>query len=118
MKNQTIEVELSADCPVPDELPPGILRTMQVIGGKWKIPLLWLLWRRTRRFGELRRALPGVTQHMLTASLRELEAEGLVSRTVFAEVPPRVEYALTSEGQSLGTVFGALKDWGEQRTLR
>lgn len=102
-----------ADCPVPETLPSSVLRTLQVLSGKWKIALLWLLWRRTHRFNELRRALPGITQHMLTTSLRELEADGLVSRTVFAEVPPRVEYALTERGLSLGTVFGALKEWGE-----
>jgi len=77
-----------------ERLPKAVLATAAAISGKWKIPVIWMLWLRARRFGELRRALPGITQHMLTSTLRELERDGLISRTVFAEVPLRVEYAL------------------------
>lgn len=113
MKNQTKGPEraISTDF---DRLPPTVLATVAAIGGKWKIPVIWLLWLRTRRFGELRRALPGVTQHMLTATLRELEADGLVSRTVYAEVPPRVDYALTESSLALCHVFTAMQAWGER----
>ena len=96
-----------------DGLPPTVLSTIAMIGGKWKIPVIWLLWLRPRRFGELRKALPGVTQHMLTATLRELERDKLVTRTVFAEVPPRVDYALTEASMGLCGIFEAMQAWGE-----
>ncbi len=113
MKNQT-DARKQAGAEDIDQLPRAVLVTVGAIGGKWKIPVIWLLWLRTRRFGELRRALPGVTQHMLTATLRELEADKLVSRTVFAEVPPRVEYALTERSLALCDVFTAMQRWGER----
>src|SRR5260370_17754676 len=70
-------------------------RAFSLLSGKWKLEIMWLLNARVYRFGELRKAIPGITQHMLTAQLRDLEADGLISRTVFAEVPPRVEYEMT-----------------------
>src|SRR5438034_102708 len=82
-----------------------------LLSGKWKLEIMWLLNQRIYRFGELRKAIPGVTQHMLTAQLRELEADGLVSRTVFAEVPPRVEYAITPKARGLGPTMEALTAW-------
>ncbi|MGT0251130.1 winged helix-turn-helix transcriptional regulator [Burkholderia pyrrocinia] len=72
---------------------------------------MWLLNQRVYRFGELRKAIPGITQHMLTAQLRELEADGLITRTVFAEVPPRVEYAITAKARGLGPTMEALTAW-------
>ena len=113
MENQTVGPSQARDLEAAG-LPPAVLATVAAIGGKWKIPVIWLLWLRTRRFGELRRALPGVTQHMLTATLRELEADRLVSRTVYAEVPPRVEYALTESSMALCDVFEAMQRWGER----
>jgi DNA-binding HxlR family transcriptional regulator len=92
--------------------PPEIATTLKIIGGKWKILILWHLWKRTCRFNELRRAIPGVTQHMLTTQLRELEKDGIIARTIFPEVPPRVEYALTDHGATLGKVFKVLTEWG------
>jgi DNA-binding HxlR family transcriptional regulator len=86
-------------------------RAFSLLSGKWKLEILWLLNQRMHRFGELRRAIPGITQHMLTAQLRELEADGLVSRTVFAEVPPRVEYEITRKARGLGPTMKALTDW-------
>ena len=86
-------------------------RVFALISGKWKLEILWLLDQRVHRFGELRRAIPGITQHMLTAQLRELEADGLVSRTVFAEVPPRVEYEITPKARGLGPAMEALMAW-------
>ena len=100
-----------------DGLPPTVLSTIAMIGGKWKIPVIWLLWLRPRRFGELKKALPGVTQHMLTATLRELEHDKLVSRTVYAEVPPRVDYALTKASLGLCGIFEAMQAWGEQNVV-
>ena len=87
--------------------------TLAVIGGLWKPVILFNLLQGTRRFGELSRALPNATQRMLTLQLRELEADGLITRTVFAEVPPRVEYALTDFGRTLEPVLALLAAWGK-----
>ncbi|WP_209890194.1 winged helix-turn-helix transcriptional regulator [Rhizobium leguminosarum] len=86
-------------------------RAFALLSGKWKLEIMWLLNQRVYRFGELRKAIPGITQHMLTAQLRELEADGLVSRTVFAEVPPRVEYEITQKARGLGPTMEALTAW-------
>ncbi|MET3911613.1 DNA-binding HxlR family transcriptional regulator [Bradyrhizobium sp. S3.3.6] len=89
-------------------------RAFALLSGKWKLEIMWLLNQRVYRFGELRKAIPGITQHMLTAQLRELEADGLVSRTVFAEVPPRVEYEITSKARGLGPMMQALTAWWKE----
>ncbi|KLN53125.1 putative HTH-type transcriptional regulator YtcD [Variovorax paradoxus] len=86
-------------------------RAFALLSGKWKLEIMWLLNQRIYRFGELRKAIPGITQHMLTAQLRELEKDGLVSRTVFAEVPPRVEYEMTAKARALGPTMQALAAW-------
>ena len=85
-----------------------IRKSLAIFGGKWKLEILWLLTQRMHRFNELRRAVPGVTQHMLTMQLRELESDGLVRRTVYAEIPPRVEYEITEEAMRLRPVFEAI----------
>jgi len=89
-------------------------RAFGLLSGKWKLEIMWLLHQRVHRFGELRKAIPGITQHMLTAQLRELEMDGLVSRTVFAEVPPRVEYEITSKARGLGPTMEALAKWWKE----
>ncbi|MDH6297458.1 winged helix-turn-helix transcriptional regulator [Agrobacterium fabrum] len=89
-------------------------RAFAMLSGKWKLEIMWLLHQRVHRFGELRKAIPGITQHMLSAQLRELEADGLVSRTVFAEVPPRVEYEMTEKALGLGPTMQALTAWWEE----
>ena len=86
--------------------------TLDVIGGKWKPLILWWLHERTHRFAELRRRIPGITEKMLTQHLRELEADGIVARKVYATVPPRVEYSLTEYGSSLKRALKAICDWG------
>jgi len=86
-------------------------RAFALLSGKWKLEIMWLLHQRIHRFGELRKAIPGITQHMLTAQLRELEADGLVSRTIFAEVPPRVDYEITAKARGLGPTLEALTAW-------
>ncbi|BBN55647.1 hypothetical protein TRE132_37720 [Pseudomonas chlororaphis subsp. aurantiaca] len=86
-------------------------RAFALLSGKWKLEIMWLLNQRVYRFGELRKAISGITQHMLTAQLRELEKDGLVSRTVFAEVPPRVEYEITAKARALGPTMEALAIW-------
>lgn len=86
--------------------------TLDVIGGKWKPLILYHLMQGTKRFSQLQRAIPGVTQRMLTQHLRELEADGLVHREIHKQVPPRVDYSLTEVGRSLIPVLEAMLAWG------
>jgi DNA-binding HxlR family transcriptional regulator len=89
--------------------------TLDVIGGRWKVPILWHLFKGMLRFSELRRGLEGITQKMLTQQLRELESDGIVNRKVYPQVPPKVEYSLTAEGQTLKPVVEAMCKWGKAR---
>lgn len=92
--------------------------TLELIGGKWKGIVLYHLLDGRLRFSQLRRQIGCVTQRMLTKQLRELESDGLVNRIVHAEVPPRVDYELTQEGQSLRLILNALKNWGETHAVK
>lgn len=87
--------------------------TLVLIGDKWKVLILRDLMPGTRRFGELKKSIGSVSQKVLTAQLRDMEAKGLVSRKVYAEVPPRVEYSLTDLGKSLKPILDAMWVWGE-----
>ena len=87
--------------------------TLMLIGSKWKVLILRDLMPGTKRFGELRRSIGSVSQKVLTAQLRDMEACGLVDRRVYAEVPPRVEYGLTELGRSLRPILDAMWAWGE-----
>lgn len=91
----------------------GIGPAFAVVGGKWKAAILWELAEGALRFGELKRRVKGVTEKMLIQQLRELERDLLVTRTVFHEVPPRVEYALTEWGVGLNSALTTLADWGD-----
>jgi len=91
---------------------------LDLIDGKWKGVILFHLQAGTQRFGELRRRMPGITQRMLTKQLRALEEDKLVTRKVYAEVPPRVEYTLSELGESLRPVIDILKAWGEGHQQR
>ncbi|MGV4984749.1 winged helix-turn-helix transcriptional regulator [Streptomyces sp. NPDC001709] len=95
----------------------GVDAAMDVIGGKWKGLVLWALHERPHRFGELRRALPGVSEKVLAAQLRELEADGIVHREEYDEVPPRVEYSLTERGALLNEALAPLGEWGREHVL-
>jgi DNA-binding HxlR family transcriptional regulator len=88
-------------------------RAVGMISGRWKLEILWLLNHGTHRFGELKRGLPGITQHMLTAQLRALEKDGLIKRTIYAEVPPRVEYEITPNARRLRPIFVEIVKWAE-----
>lgn len=97
----------------------GIDAALDVVSGKWKGLVLWELHTHgTRRFAELRRALPGVSEKMLTQHLRQMEEDGLVHREVYAEVPPKVEYSLTDAGISLNDALRPLGQWGRERLHR
>lgn len=87
--------------------------TISLTGCKWKILIIRDLLSGTKRFGELKKSVTGITQKVLTAKLRELEEIGLVERTVYTQIPPKVEYTLTDVGYSLRPVIDALKDWGK-----
>ncbi|HWR07202.1 helix-turn-helix domain-containing protein [Sporomusa sp.] len=87
--------------------------TLELIGGKWKSLILWYLGDNTLRFSELKKALPKVTQKMLTQQLRELEQSGLVYRYIYTQIPPKVEYSLTTSGKSLLPILASLCEWGQ-----
>ena len=87
--------------------------TLMLIGNKWKVLILRDLLPGTKRFGELKKSIGSVSQKVLTAQLRDMEESGLVSRKVYAEVPPRVEYSLTELGQSLKPILDSMWNWGE-----
>ena len=89
-----------------------VVATLNMIGGKYKVIILWHLVNSTRRFGELQRLIPQATQKMLTQQLRELEKDDLIIRTVYPVVPPKVEYSLSDLGQSIKPVLNAMCDWG------
>jgi DNA-binding HxlR family transcriptional regulator len=90
----------------------GLDAALDVMGGKWKGLILWALRPEARRFGELRRVVQGISEKMLIQHLKEMEADGIVSRRDFREVPPRVEYALTPFGDSLWHALNPLCEWG------
>ncbi len=86
--------------------------TLDVIGGKWKCVILWHVRNRTRRFSELRRLIPGVTQKMLTSQLRQLERDGLIERKIYPQVPPKVEYSISPYGLTLSPILELMCKWG------
>ncbi|MDR3642406.1 MAG: helix-turn-helix domain-containing protein [Candidatus Doudnabacteria bacterium] len=96
----------------------SVQTTLKVLGGKWKPPILFMLSAKTMRFGELKKAISGITQKMLTQELREMENDGLVNRKVFAEIPPKVEYSLTAYGKSLEPILKSMSQWGEKHKNR
>ena len=87
--------------------------TLSIVGGRWKLPIVYRLLSGTKRFGELRRLIPDATQQMLTMQLRELEHMGILHRQVYAQVPPKVEYSLTELGRSLEPIILQIYAWGE-----
>ena len=96
----------------------GLVPALEVIGGKWKALILWELNAQPRRFRELKRRVPGISEKMLIQALREMEAGGIVHRTVFHEVPPHVEYSVTEFGASLNAALEPLCCWGERHMQR
>ena len=100
------KAELIPECPVAT--------TVQLIGNKWKLLIIRNLLERPWRFNELQKYLEGISQKVLTDSLRSMEADGIITRTVYPEVPPRVEYALSELGESMRPILDSMKAWGEE----
>ena len=96
----------------------GLEAALDVVGGKWKVLILWPLIAAPLRFGELKRAVPGISEKMLILSLKELERDGVVVRRDFMEVPPHVDYSLTEFGRSLCDALSPLCDWGTEHMKR
>jgi DNA-binding HxlR family transcriptional regulator len=92
----------------------GVETTIAVVGGKWKPMILYALLSGPRRFGELSRLIPEITQRMLTLQLRELEEDGVIAREVYKQVPPKVEYSLTPLGLTIEPILSFMQQWGEQ----
>lgn len=101
MENKTNDVNMHEE----------MRRAFNILSGKWKLEIMWLLNQKIYRFGELKKGIPGITQHMLTTKLRELEADGLISRKIYAEVPPRVEYSITAKAKGLEPTMRELTSW-------
>ncbi|KOR36069.1 MULTISPECIES: winged helix-turn-helix transcriptional regulator [Planktothricoides] len=95
-----------------DRLTCAVESTIKVIGGRWKVLILRELFQGVKRFNELHRVLHGITQKMLTQQLREMEADGIIHREVYAQVPPKVEYSLTPLGESLKPILKEMHQWG------
>jgi len=122
MKNNTIvdnQGDKNKKKLVFDENSCPVTATMQVLGGKWKAILINAIYLTSpARFGELKRSVKGITQSMLTQQLRELEDDGLISRKIYAEIPPRVEYTLTDFGLTLSPIMQSMAKWGEEFRIK
>lgn len=105
-------MSLPSSSPHPEGKPTcAVETTLKIIGGRWKVLILRELLQETKRFNQLHRSLPGITQKMLTQQLRELEQDGVVHRHVYQQVPPKVEYSLTPLGESLEPVLLSMHNW-------
>ena len=106
---------------MPEPIDPLFCPTETVlglIGGKWKGMILWCLCRKTMRFNALQRMIPSISQRMLTKQLRELEDHGIIERTVYAQVPPKVEYSLSAHGEALKPILDQLEDWARDYLIK
>ena len=94
-----------------------VTATIALIGGRWKAIILYILSKHTRRFGEIAARMPSISRKVLTEQLKELEADGLINREQFKEIPPRVEYSLTPLGKSLSPILNDIAAWGQENVL-
>ncbi|SHM03600.1 winged helix-turn-helix transcriptional regulator [Mucilaginibacter sp. OK098] len=101
--------EQACDCP--------ITAAVNVIGGKWKPIIIWILMTGSRRFGELHKSIPGIALKVLSRHLKELEADGVITRKAYPEVPPRVEYTLTEKGRALNGIMDLLVGWSREYVM-
>jgi len=102
---------------ITEQSPCPVTATMALIGGRWKAIILYVLSSRTLRFGEIAARIPTISRKVLTEQLKELEADGLISRKQYKEIPPRVEYSLTDLSRSLAPILDGMAAWGKQRAL-
>lgn len=111
---------MDTNWPIPERNgdPCALAVMLDRLGGKWKCIILWQVMEGPRRFSELRRRMPAITQKMLTQQLRDLERDGFLTRRVYAEVPPRVEYSATPLALSLRSVLLAMHDWAAEHLLQ
>jgi DNA-binding HxlR family transcriptional regulator len=100
--------------PEPADNTPFVQATLKVLGGKWKLLILWHLKDAAKRYSELKRLIPDITEKMMIQQLRELESDGIISRKMLSEMPPKVEYAFTNYGRTLIPVFKLLCEWGQE----
>ena len=103
------KVNTVCDCP--------ITASISIVGGKWKPIIIWILIDGPKRFGELHKTIPGIALKVLSRHLKELEADGIITRKVYAQIPPKVEYTLTEKGRSLNDVMELLAEWGRKNIL-
>jgi len=101
--------DAACDCPITSAI--------NVIGGKWKPVIIWILMPGSKRFGEIHKTIPGMALKVLSRHLKELEADGVVTRKAYAEVPPRVEYTLTPKGRALNGIMDLLVDWSREYVM-
>jgi DNA-binding HxlR family transcriptional regulator len=101
--------DLACDCP--------ITAAIDIFGGKWKPVIIWILMHEPKRFGELHKTIPGIALKVLSRHLKELEADGIIIRKAFAEVPPRVEYSLSEKGKTLTLVMETIADWSKEHIM-
>ncbi|MFT3702557.1 MAG: helix-turn-helix domain-containing protein [Agriterribacter sp.] len=109
IKEMVKKIHSAEDCP--------ITATIDIIGGKWKPPIIWLLMKGPMRFGELSKTMPGIALKVLSRHLKELEQDGIIIRKAYPEVPPRVEYSLSEKGESLREVMVLLSNWSRTHIL-
>jgi DNA-binding HxlR family transcriptional regulator len=105
-----LTLETVANCPVT--------ATMDIIGGKWKILILYMICNDINRFGKMGMVIKGISKQMLTTQLRELEVDGILERKIYPEIPPRVEYFLTEKGKSLIPILELMADWGNEHIIK
>jgi DNA-binding HxlR family transcriptional regulator len=111
MNHESLHDRNTAHCRLPD-----FRKALGMFTGRWKLEILWLLYQRSYPVGELRRAIPNITQPVLTTKLRELESDGLIKRTIYVEIPPRVEYEMTAGARQFRPFVCAIMQWASART--
>jgi DNA-binding HxlR family transcriptional regulator len=108
-KNESI-IQAVHECPITS--------TIDVIGGKWKPIIIWILLKETKRFGELHKMIPGIALKVLSRHLKELEADGIIIRKAYPEIPPKVEYSLSEKGRSLQDMMVLLSEWSKKNIMQ
>ncbi|MFM7405172.1 MAG: winged helix-turn-helix transcriptional regulator [Cuspidothrix sp.] len=109
---------MNSELPLHDKANCEVETTLKIIGGRWKVLIIRELMTGVKRFGELQRSLNGITQKMLTQQLREMEADGIIHREIYPQIPPKVEYSLTPLGESLRPILYAMHEWAIKARIK